>query len=173
MQTTNPANNNPLPAKFFEALEQEVTLAQEMVTLLAEEKKALVAMEMPKLIHLSKKKSNYAASIQALDELTQEIARKIITSPDAKTIKIASLTPFLSSEQAEKLQKYREELARLQELIITGNQINKLFAEDVKTYLNDAISLITSTAAQQPIYNLKGVNKQASVRQPTFISQEV
>ncbi|HIJ78603.1 MAG: flagellar protein FlgN [Desulfobulbaceae bacterium] len=173
MQTTNQTANTSLPAKFFETLEQEVTLAREMITIIAEEKKALVAMDMPALIHLSKKKSTHAVRIQSLDELAQNIAREITANPAAKSIKLASLTPLLSPAQAATLQQYRKELAKLQEMIMTGNQINKHFAEDVKKYLNDAISLITSAAAERPIYNLKGVNKQASVRQPTFISREV
>ncbi|MDG4475837.1 flagellar export chaperone FlgN [Thiovibrio frasassiensis] len=169
-QTTE---QHALPAKFFEALEQEILLSQDLLVILNEEQKALVIMDMQALILLSNKKENRLSRLQALDSLLADLTRELCPEAKGKTARLGALIPLLSQEEGETLNLYRTKLSGLREEILSRTQINKHFAADVKTYLNDAISLITSGIAERPMYGLTGRSKKPSLNQPSFISREV
>lgn len=162
-----------LPAKFFEALEQEVILSQDMLAILNEEQKALVSMDMQALLRLSAIKENRLSRIQALDALLANLTREICPEAPGKTARLAALIPLLNQEDGNKLVQYRKKLTRLREEILNRNLINRHFAADVKTYLNDAISLISNGIAERPMYGLTGLSRKPSLSQPSFISREV
>ena len=173
MQHTETMTQRSLPAKFFEALDQEILLSQDMLAILSEEQKALVAMDMQSLLRLSAKKENRLSRIQALDSLLAELARELRPGAPDKTAKLAALIPLLNPEEGGKLAQYRKKLTGLREDILSRNQINKHFAADVKTYLNDAITLITSGIADRPMYGLTGLTRKPSLNPPSLISREV
>ncbi|MFA7382004.1 MAG: flagellar export chaperone FlgN [Desulfurivibrionaceae bacterium] len=173
MQQIKTTGQNSLPARFFEALEQEVILSQDMLATLQEEQKALVAMDMQALLSLSSKKENRLSRIQALDSLIAEMAGEFCSEAGGKTTRLAALIPLLNDEEGGKLDQYRKKLTGLREEILTRNQINKHFAADVKTYLADAISLITSGIADRPMYGLTGRSKKSSLNQPSLINREI
>jgi len=173
MQHPKTTEHRSLPAKFFEALEQEILLSQDMLAILNEEQKALVAMDMQALIRLSGKKENRLSRIQALDSLLADLTAELRPEAHDKTAKLAALIPLLNPEEGAKLDQYRKKLAGLREDILSRNQINRHFAEDVKTYLNDAISLITSGIADRPMYGLPGRSRKPSLNQPSLISRAV
>ena len=172
MQQTETTGQRSLPARFFEALEQEVLLSQDMLAILHEEEKALVAMDMQALIRLSSKKENRLSRIQGLDSLLTEMAGELRPEATGKAPRLGALIPLLRAEEGEKLDHYRKQLARLREEILSRNQINKHFAADVKSYLNDAISLITSGIAERPLYGLTGRSRKPSLNPPSLISRE-
>ena len=173
MQHTEVTGQRSLPARFFETLEQEVLLSQDMLSILHEEQKALVSMDMQSLIRLSAKKENRLSRIQALDSLLAELAAELRPETHDKTARLAALTPLLGPKEAEKLSQYRKTLTGLREDILSRNQVNRHFAADVKQYLNDAISLITSGIADRPMYGLTGLSKKPSMNQPSLISRAV
>ncbi|OGQ98614.1 MAG: hypothetical protein A2505_07375 [Deltaproteobacteria bacterium RIFOXYD12_FULL_55_16] len=157
----------------MEALEQEVVLSQDMLAILQTEQKALLNMDMQALILLSDKKENRLSRIQALDSQIAELTREALPEAAGKTTRFTALIPLLKPEEGEKLARYRKRLAWLREEILSRNQINRHFAADVKTYLNDAISLITSGIAERPLYGGSGFSRKPSLNQPSFISREV
>ncbi len=173
MQHSETTGQHSLPARFFETLEQEVLLSLDMLAILSEEQKALVAMDIQALIRLSGKKENRLSRIQALDSLLTDMTAEFRPATQGKTAKLGALIPLLNPEEGEKLGQYRKKLTGLREDILRRNQINGHFAEDVKTYLNDAISLITSGIADRPMYGLTGRNRKPSLSQPSLISREV
>jgi flagellar biosynthesis/type III secretory pathway chaperone len=173
MQHSETAQQHALPAKFFETLEQQVMLSQDMLAILNEEQKALVTMNMQGLIQVSARKENRLSRIQALDGLLAEMAGTLCPGTPGKTARLSALTPLLDPADGEKLGQYRQKLAGLREEILSRNQINKHFASDVKHYLNDAISLITSGIADRPIYGLNGLSRKPSLNQPSLLSREV
>ena len=173
MQPTETTKHRALPARFFEALEQEILLSQDMLTILQAEQKALVAMDMQALLRLSDKKENTLSRIQALDSLLADLAREFRPETTDKTAKLAALIPLLNPEEGGKLAQYRKKLTGLREEILSRNQINRHFAADVKQYLNDAISLITRGIADRPLYGLTGLSRKPSLNQPSLISREV
>lgn len=173
MQHTETKELRSLPAKFFEILEQEIMLSQDMLAILQEEQKALVAMDMQALIHLSAKKENRLSRIQALDAMLAEMMVALRPEAPVKTTRLTAIIPLLSKEEGGELSQYRKKLAGLREEILSRNQVNRHFATDVKKYLNDAISLITSSIADRPMYGLTGRSKHASLNQPSLISREV
>ena len=173
MPHTHSAGECSLPARFFETLEQEVLLSQDMLAILHEEQKALVGMDLQALIHLSAKKENRLSRIQALDSQVAEMSKALRPDAPGNTARLAALIPLLNPEEGKKLGQYRKKLTGLREEILSRNQINRHFAADVKKYLNDAISLITSGIADRPMYGFTGRSKHASLNQPSLISREV
>src|SRR3990167_8277685 len=101
------------------------------------------------------------------------MARELCPGAPDKTARLAALIPLLAPEEGGKLGRYRKKLTGLREEILSRNQINKHFAADVKQYLNEAISLITSGIADRPMYEFTGRSRQPSSNQPSFISREV
>ena len=173
MQHAKTTEQKSLPAKFYETLEQEVLLSQDMLTILNEEQKSLVSMDMQGLIRLSAKKENRLSRLQALDFLLAEMTGEILPEAPGKPAKLSALIPLLNQKEGEKLGQYRQKLTRLREEILSRNQINSHFAADVKTYLNDAITLITSGIANRPMYGLTGRSMKPSLNQPALLSREV
>jgi len=173
MQHTANTEKRDLPAKFFETLEQEILLSQDMLAILSEEQNALVAMDMQALIRLSSKKENRLSRLQALDAMLAEMTAELRPEAPEKTTRLAALIPLLNPEEGGKLTQYRKKLTGLREEILSRNQINRHFAADVKTYLNDAISLITRGIADRPLYGLTGLSRKPSLNQPSLISREV
>ncbi|MCX5865300.1 MAG: flagellar protein FlgN [Deltaproteobacteria bacterium] len=173
MQHTETTGYRSLPANFFETLEQEVLLSQDMLAILSEEQKALVAMDMQDLIRLSGKKENRLSRIQALDSLLANLTAEFSPETTGKPARLAALIPLLNPEEGGKIAQYRNKLTGLREDILRRNQINGHFAEDVKTYLNDAISLITSGIADRPMYGLPNRSRKPSLNQPSLISRAV
>jgi len=173
MQQPKTTEHRSLPAKFFETLDQEILLSLDMLAILNEEQKALVAMDMQALIRLGAKKENRLTRIQALDSLLTDLAAELSPAAHDKPARLAALIPLLNPEEGEKVSQYRKKLTGLREDILSRNQINRHFAEDVKTYLNDAISLITSGIAERPMYGLTGLSRKPSLSQPSLINREV
>ena len=148
-------------------------LSQDMLTILEEEQKAMVVMDMQALLRLSAKKENRLSRIQALDAMLADLSGALLPDSPGKTAKLATLIPLLNPEDGEKLKQYRKKLAALRQDILSRNQINKHFASDVKQYLNDAISLITRGITNNPIYGLNGLSRKPSLNQPSLLSREV
>ncbi len=172
MQQHNALTIRQIPKKIFDLLEREVQLSQEMLSLLESEKNALAAMDMQSLVSLSRKKVGQLTTMQAVDESLQETARQITDLPAGKPVKLENLASLATGEDMDRLKAYRKKLTQLREEILGRNMVNKHFAEDTKSYLNDAISLITSAVAERPMYGTKGVGK-PSTKQPALISREV
>lgn len=163
-----------IPQRFFELLQQQEHNSQAMLSLLAEEKKALLEMEMSALVSLSKRKEHQLAVIQNLDGILTDMAKDIALSAGIPVNGLSSLAPHLKAPDAEKLAGYRKKLTFLQEEILARNLINKKFAEETKKFLGEAITLISTGGSTQEGhgYTTRGLSK-PSKNQPTFINREV
>jgi len=162
---------NP-PARLFENLEQAVLLSQDLLAILGEEQKALAATDMQALVEICAKKENRLERLKALDAMIAEMAGSLRPESAPKT-GLAWLVPLLGREEGGRLKELRNKLAGLRAEILKRNQVNRLFATDVRGYLNDAISLITSAIADRPLYGLSGLARKPSLNQPSLISREV
>ena len=172
LEATNAASRN-LPDEVFELLRKEVDLSREMLTLLDHEKTALVAMDVPALVELSRQKLKQLSRIRALDESLQNASRRL-TDSTAPAIRLSSLNDYASEAERPQLEDLRQRLLALREQILSKNIINKRFAEDTQHYLNDAISLFTTAAAEQhPSYGKAKQSGKSYANQPTMISCEV
>ncbi len=173
MNAPNNMQTAKLPARFFEILKQEIAVSQEMLSVLKEEKQALIDMEMQTIINLSRKKEHCLKRLQGLDEMIQQVSRTITGAQPHENIRLKDLVGLLPPLEAKKLEAVRVKLSSLREEVLSKNLINKKFAEETKNFLGDAISTITSTVAERPMYGRsKGLNK-PSVNQPSLISREV
>ena len=167
-----PTTPSLIPQQLFSALENAVELSRQFLDLLMAEKTALIEMKMNMLITLSRKKEDSLARMQSLDKVIHETTEEIGNRKGSQAIGLSALIPFASKEEAERLTLYRETLLRLRQEILDRNLINKNFAQDTRGYLNDAISLITGTLADQPIYGNIGMTR-PSANKPALISREV
>lgn len=161
-----------IPREFFELLQQQLQNSEVMLSLLSEEKIALLEMNTSALLSLSKRKEHQLSLIQNLDETLTDLAKKIAEEFGLKASGLSSLGSHLPSQEAEKLAAFRKKLTRMQEEILSKNLINKKFAEETKVFFGDAISLITGALQSDPGYTTKGLIKPPK-NQPTFISREV
>lgn len=161
------------PQKLFDILDKQVNLSSELLDILAEEKEALIAMDMQALLRLSKKKEHQLARIQLHDQTMQEEGQRLLPNADGKVVKLAALTPLVTEEEDSRLQEYRDRLESMRNEILSRNIFNKQFAEDTQRYLNDAIRLITSAATEErPMYGTRGKAKPVA-SQPSLLSREV
>lgn len=160
------------PTRLLEIFERQITLGEEFLLILAEEKTALVEMDMPALISLSRKKENQLVRLQNLDEALQEEARRLWPDTKEKIIRLAALTPHVSEAENQRLTDYRDRLAELRTTIDEKNLFNRQFAEDTGKYLNDAIQLISNAVVEHATYSTKGTPKRSS-SQANLLSREV
>ncbi len=164
----------PLPL-ILDILKRQISISSGFLTILEEEKNALINMDVPSLILLTRKKESELAKIAQLDHSLQEVARRVLPAEShkkKKMIKLSELIPFMTSDQISVVKKYRDQLAILREKISSNNLINKRFASDTLGYLNDAISLICGEMTNKSVYGMRGV-KQRYHSFPARVSREV
>ena len=165
----------PLPL-ILDILKRQIAISTGFLAILEAERNALVHMDVPTLISLTRQKENELAKIAQLDHSLQEVARRIVAADAGshhKTIKLAELIPFMTREQTLTVKKYRDQLAELREKISSNNLINKRFASDTLGYINDAISLICGEISGEPLYSGRPGRQQKRSAIPSLVSREV
>ena len=159
----------------FDILKRQITISANFLTLLEQEKQALINMDMNAIMALTRGKENELAKMAQLDHSLQEVARQLVADDKSgrdKIIKLVELLPFMSREQAVDLKKYRDQLAALRQKITDNNLINKRFACDTLGYINDAIALICNEITNEPAYH-PGRGLAGSSPAPALVSREV
>lgn len=172
----NPANTaKNLPPLFFKAMEQEIILSEEMVTILNAEQQALVAVDMPALISLSTRKGALATRLAAMDTQLQEMARAAMGQPQDTVIRLRAIAGLLDPAEASKLEASRLRLASLRNEILSKTIVNRKFTEETRQFLNDALTTITGSMTERPLYgrNMGRGMGRPMTNQPSLISREV
>lgn len=173
--TTQENNQNRInPAKLLDIFNRQIILGKEFLKLLAEEKTALIEMDMQVLISLSQQKEQQLLRLQTLDQELQEESRRLWpeNKGNNKIIKLAALAPLVKEEEYKRLNNCRESLTELHAEIQTKNLFNKQFAEDTGKFLSDAIKLISNAVADHPTYSTNGMRKKPGM-QYNLLSREV
>lgn len=172
MQEPQSGNQTPRTDKLIEILEKEIQLSTELLDLLHQEQQALTGMDMQALIALTRKKESLLSRIRLLDESLEEAAGRICDASPDKTVKLSDVIARTTGSARATLTECRKNLAALRQKVLDHNHINKRFAEDIRGYLNDAISMITGSMAGRPMYGGHGAAR-PSANQPSLISREV
>ncbi len=170
---------NPIPYTLFEILEQETELSRIILETLTDERTAITKMDMPCLITLSKRKEKQLTRLQMLDKSLQKTIRGMADNSDTalgdaigdQAVNLATLIPVATEEDAHMLVIHRDSLKKMREQIKSRNHVNKRFAQNVQGYLNDAISLITGSIADDEFYGARGAARACAGR-PALISTE-
>lgn len=176
MTTATATEMIAIPPRLFEVLDQEVSLSEEMLALLEQEKAALVAVDVQGLVAITRRKTNQLNRIQALDVLLQEMTGQLMAGTPGKPSLTAVINQVARGEERERLAASRQRLLRLREEILAKNTVNHYFAADTQRYLNDAISLITNALAENPDSYQRGGNpgrRPPSANRPSLISRAV
>ena len=162
------------PSKLMKIFGSQISLGKEFLELLAEEKTALIEMDMQNLISLSHQKEHQLHRLKTLDDELQVESKRIWpdNQDNNKIIKLAALAPHISEEEYTRLADYRDKLTKLHAKIQDNNLFNKQFAEDTGKYLNDAIRLISSAVAEHATYSTRGAEKYP-MAQASLLSREV
>jgi len=168
--------------KLLLMLDKEILYADEILHLLEEELRALLEMDMPALVSLSRKKMEQLHRMQRLDTSVQEQIDAILvcagkkgaanaSGQEKKTVDISSVAELFANDSKEILQRKKELLQEKRREITDKNYINRRLVEDSLGFLNDAISLFT-TRPEEPGYNRKKAGRK-SVSGPAFLSRAV
>lgn len=169
-------NPNGYISQLRELLLAQIKLSTDFCSLLEEEKKALVKMDIPILAELVSKKDRELARIQRLDENIQEISSRIALKDGKKknisASKLLDTVPFLSAAGQEMVLTYQKKLSLLRNNILTANHVNQRFANDTLGYINDAVSFICNGIASDLTYTTTS-QAQRSKSIPALVSREV
>lgn len=160
-----------IPPKLFEILEQQTTLAEQLLALLNEEVQVLTHIDLPALVNLNRQKEGLLKQLDGLDRALQEMATALGHDSSAP-VRLKEIIARAEPETAARLEGTRGRLVALRRQIQDRTLINKKLASDILGYLNDAVALFVNPAAVQPGYGAMGPAR-PSRRQPTLISREI
>ncbi|MBW1791772.1 MAG: flagellar export chaperone FlgN [Deltaproteobacteria bacterium] len=174
--TENPANGHGYIPRLRELLLAHVKLSTDFCSLLEDEKKALVKMNIPILAELVRKKDRELARIQRLDENIQEVSSRITLKDRKKknvsAVKLLDTIPFLSADGQDMVLTYQKKLSLLRNNILTANHVNQRFASDTLGYINDAVSFICNGITSETLYN-PARQEHRGKSLPALVSREV
>ena len=158
--------------KLMENMQKQIKFSKIFVSILDKEQRALIDMDMPTLMTLSKQKESGMRQMLYVDEQIKEATNAIANAPDEHGATIKEICTILPATDAEKITIGSTLLKKIRLQIEEKNYINFRFTHDTLQYLGDAIRLISDGVATDPIYSTRGLGKAASVA-PTLISREV
>lgn len=167
-----------IPTGIFEMLDKDIELSRELLTVLAEEQAAIVAMDMNRLMTLGRQKSERMERLQKLDETLRQAVEQLTGKPSEKAVRLLDLADLAEGEEKQRIHARRRQLVDLRQQIAGKNVINRQFVRDTQRHLHEAISLITTATAteQQQNYGKPGRPGQMGRRNsggPSLISREV
>lgn len=173
-KNTKTSKSNGYIPQLQELLRSQIKLSTEFCSLLEAEKNALVLMDIPSLVELSRKKERDLARIQRLDENIQEVSRRIIGSSKktSSPIKLMETIPFLNQTDGLTVKEFQKKLSQLRTAIVTANHVNQKFTKDTLGYLNDAVRLICNGITPDPTYNTAS-QEQRNKNIPALVNREV
>jgi len=171
---TKTVKGNGYIPQLQELLRSQVKLSTEFCSLLEAEKNALVIMDIPSLVELTRKKERDLARIQRLDENIQEVSRRIIESSKKTSgpVKLLETIPFLNQTDGHTVKEFQKKLSQLRTAIATINHVNQKFTKDTLGYLDDAVTLICNGISSDPTYN-PASQEQRNKSIPALVSREV
>lgn len=158
--------------KLITNLQKQIQFSKIFITLLDNEQKALIDMNIGILMTLSKQKESGVRQMTYIDEQIQEATRAILDVPETESVNLQQVAAVLGEDDARKIEIGGALLKKLRMKIAEKNYINLRFTQDTLHYLGDAIRLISDGIATDPIYSIRGLGKAASVT-PVLISREV
>lgn len=163
---------NPHLIKIITNLQKQIQFSKIFVTLLDQEKQALIDMDMATLATLSKQKENGVRQMAYIDEQIKEATEAIVDQPENEISTLKEVCALLPESEAKKISIGARLLRKIRLQIENKNYINYSFTHDTLQYLGDAIRLISDGIATDPIYTTHGLGRAASVA-PALISREV
>jgi flagellar biosynthesis/type III secretory pathway chaperone len=164
----------PLPTDKIEAiLERQEQIANDLLTLLADEKEAMSAMDVERLLSLSFKKEQRLRTMLDLDRALQTAVRVVAGNTTDKILRLPDLKPFLSSNKFSTLSEAKKKLAAMREEIFSRTAFNRKLAEEMQLFIKDAMSLITGSRTKPTTYGNGGRSIKGGSMGPSLISREV
>jgi flagellar biosynthesis/type III secretory pathway chaperone len=162
----------PIPPELFETLERQTVHSEHLLAVLDEELQVLTRMDIQALIGLTRKKESLLKRLQLLDASFQEIALGWRGDGSLEPVHLKEIIARAEPEAAARLEQHRVRLVALRHKVQDRNLINKQLADDILSYLQDAISLITGPAGGATAYGTKSAAR-PSAKQPVFISRGI
>ncbi|MFH7320867.1 flagellar protein FlgN [Desulfurivibrio sp. D14AmB] len=163
-----------IPSGIFDLIDQEFSLCRELLSILAREQAAVVALDMSGLVALSRRKAEQIELVREVDEQLRLRVEQLTGQPAANAVRLSDLVAMAQGEEKARLERQRLELVALRQEIAAKSVINHHFVEDTKRHLREAITLLTSSVSEQrPNYGKPGqVNRRGS-GQPSLISRAI
>lgn len=167
-----------IPTGIFDLLHKDIELSRELLTLLAEEQAAIVAMDMSKLMALGRQKSESMERLRELDETLRQDVEELTGKPSEKAVRLLDLADLAAGEEQQRIHAMRRQLVDLRQQIAGKNVINRQFVRDTQRHLQEAISLITTAAGGEGAQNYGRPGRPGGMARrnsggPSLISREV
>ncbi|MBA3014477.1 MAG: flagellar protein FlgN [Proteobacteria bacterium] len=161
--TTARIPQTPTGHDFVEELALNLSLSENLLATLNEERLALKAMDTQGLFRLCRHKDTLLAKIHYLDNSLQ----KAWTTQNSDHAE-ANIPP----EELRLIAQYKERINETRQQIKTSNTVNKRFTEDTLSCLSEAIALLTRPAQPEHTYHIPGRSQARGRTLPSCISCE-
>jgi len=163
-----------IPSGIFDLIDREFSLCRDLLSILAQEQAAVVALDMSNLVALSRRKAEQIELVREVDEQLRLQVEQLTGLPAANAVRLSDLAAMARGEEKARLDRQRRELVALRQEIAAKSVINHHFVEDTKRHLREAITLLTSSVSEQrPNYGKPGQANRRNSGQPSLISRAI
>lgn len=139
-------------------LSQEAAEYRQLLTLLEDEERALLAGESGRVVELTKRKETLALEIKVLEEARATLMGRLaaeLTVP-VESVTLTGLLDLAPADEVPSLRELRDELSDLTRRLFETNRRNGFLLERSLAHVRGALALLTSLVTQQPTYEPTG-----------------
>jgi hypothetical protein len=160
--------------KIFPLLEEEVRALQNLLEDVQQEWECLVKNDIASLSALLQEKEKdmlkTLQAVQSVDQAFGEMVRDWAGPPVPKTV--FDLASSLPPAQAQKMDAYKNTVARLRQSIWRWTEQNKRFLKESLCFINDLITLLTRPGKEETVYR-RGGRKENVPLPSSWVSRKV
>jgi len=145
---------NDILNKFFELLEHETDLYQELLTLIEKEKQAVIATNLVELNETAKVKDNLLLKIRILDEQREHLLRKLADDLEhpVQALTLTKLSHLVEAPQANRLKQLRSTFLSIIAKIQRANDRNRTLFSHSLELVRSSVNLLNNVMTSSPVY---------------------
>ena len=140
--------------KFLDLLEQVTVCHQSLLTVIKDEKNALIDVDLLKLNEAAKVKDDLLSELRILDnqriQLLRHLADILGHPPQGLTLRI--LSQLIEEPHSARLNDFRSRLVALVKNIQKANEHNRALLNDALELIRGSVNLLNHLIAPSPVY---------------------
>lgn len=139
-------------------LSQEAAEYRQLLTLLEDEERALLAGESGRVVELTKRKETLALELKVLEEARATLMGRLAAelAVPVESVTLTGLLDLAPADEVPSLRELRDELSDLTRRLFETNRRNGFLLERSLAHVRGALALLTSLVTQQPTYEPTG-----------------
>ena len=139
-------------------LSQEAAEYRQLLTLLEDEERALLAGESGRVAELTKRKETLALELKVLEEARATLMSRLAAelAVPVESVTLTGLLDLAPASVVPSLRELRDELSDLTRRLFETNRRNGFLLERSLAHVRGALALLTSLVTQQPTYEPTG-----------------